>query len=109
MKKLFIVALILLPIASLAQESQWTKQELKVLESFGLQTNDIRGVIFTEDTYQCDVEAKTEKEAILAYLQPEGRKDIIRVCTTEFDENYTDRILDIHQVIQLYILKEEKK
>lgn len=109
MKKLILLLVALLPALTYAQESEWTELELEVLHKFDLRKNDIRGVIFTTDDYGCDVEAKSENEALLAFLVPDIRKDLTRICVETFDENYTDQILDIHQVIKLYILKTEVK
>ncbi len=109
MKKLLILAITLLPLTSLAQQSEWTDKELRVIETFDLQTNDIRGVIFTKDDYACDIEVKSEKEAILAFFQPEIRKDLTRICVKEFDDEFVDRVLGIHDVVKLYLLKTDKK
>ncbi|MGB1517547.1 MAG: hypothetical protein ACPG8K_00460 [Crocinitomicaceae bacterium] len=109
MKLLVFNALMLMSFSLYAQEMDWTDKEIEVLNQFDLQKNDIRGVIFTNDDFECEIVVNSENEALLAYLVPSIRRDLVRICVPEFDSNYTDQILGIHEVIKIYINKNEIK
>lgn len=85
----------------LSQES-WTKEELTVLETFGLDSTDHRGVIFLP-SQQDDVPSMAV--AINQFFTTSSKKDLteIPVKNEEFLQPYFGQPLDIHQVVKLYL------
>jgi len=84
-----------------SQES-WTKEELKVLETFGLDSMDHRGVIFLPSQQN---DAASMATAIHQFFTTISKKDLteIPVKNEEFLQPYFGQPLDIHQVVKLYL------
>jgi hypothetical protein len=97
---LFAIA-ILFSLNSLGQE--WTSEQLEVIEKYDLSEKDNRGIIFTSDSYGCDVEASSQLEAIEAFFTPDIRKDLITVCVSGEPKDYYNKPLGVKEVIDIYI------
>lgn len=103
MKKLIILALLVLPLTSLGQENQWTQEELKVLEKFSLNKEDHRGLVLSQNDNNCHLQAASIKEGIESFFKSVEMRDLTVVCISSLDPTQNDKTMDLKQVVQLYL------
>lgn len=82
----------------------WKPEELEVLNRFGLDTNDPRGIIFHSYDECVDGKFQDIKGAIETFLNTTLKKDLSEYCIIDMKkEELVDTPLDIHQIIKLYL------
>src|SRR5688572_26249429 len=69
---------------SFQQTNEWTPEEMKVVEKYGLRTNDNRGIILVSEALNNDVETPDHqtdsiKEALVFFMTTGFKKDLIYV------------------------------
>lgn len=99
-----IVAFSLFSILSFGQTKEWTNEELLVLEKFGLDQKDHRGieVIYSD----CDNPFENEIQALEAfYSSSDRKKDISILCIKENGTHLIGdgALLSVHESITLYV------
>lgn len=100
-KKLFIAAtFVFISICANAQSS-WTEEEVNVLNEFGLDSTDHRGIIIKHNI-SCD---KTLVISIKEFFYSSEKLDVTTIYVSSKYENqvFLNQILDMHQLIQLYL------
>lgn len=103
MKKLIILALLVLPMTSLGQENEWTQEELNVLEKFSLNKDDRRGLVLTQNGSNCNLIATNIVEGIESFFNLVEMRDITVVCIDGLDSELNNNTLGLKGIIELYI------
>lgn len=105
--KQFIGVLFFISISffSVCQEKSWTQEELNVLEKYGLDKQDHRGV---EIVYEgCESYFDSEILGFEAfYSSSDRKKDITKICVKDNGVRLVDNgtLLSVHESISLYLL-----
>jgi len=108
MRKLLLTLLILVLVSGLNKSfaQDWTSEQISILDQFGLEKNDIRGIVFTQSgTNPCNQEVSTVKEALELFLNAQVKRDITTFCISELNSDLItfEQPLDIFQIVSLYI------
>ncbi len=100
MRCLFIILFTLFALPLFSQ-NQWKKEEIAVLNAYGLDTLDHRGVILHVDV-QSDLMIN---EALLSFFKADVKKDMSEFWVSFDDRSkpYLEKPLDIHNIVQLYL------
>jgi hypothetical protein len=99
-----------LSFGALCQNVNWTAGHIEILNKYGLEQNDHRGIIlyFQEDVL-CDQKVMTVDEAIEQFLSTQSKKDIYTFCISADPEmnKYNGQPLDLYQIVSLFIEKKD--
>jgi hypothetical protein len=87
---------------------EWTKEQLQLLDYYGLEKSDHRGLVLSTNLSDCENAVSVEK-AIIQFFTTDLRKDIITLCIISDPENISGHTLDLFEVTALYIQITEKK
>lgn len=105
-----ITTIALFSLNSLSQDVDWTEQHLEIINKYGLEKNDHRGIVFIfQQEISCDTEYSTVHLAIEAYLESISKKDLTSYCITDDEKfiNYNGQPLDLFQIVSIYLQKED--
>lgn len=103
MKNLILLTFIVISNICYGQNS-WTTEQIQVLDKYGLNENDHRGVIF----YISDKEQSqypTLNDAILAFFNSKSVLDISRIYVNNLQgfDSIEGKTLDIHLLVDAYL------
>jgi outer membrane lipoprotein-sorting protein len=103
MKKLSLIMLVLLPLASYGQQN-WLPEEIKVLNEFDINQEDHRGIVFTNELVGSK-KFENLKEAVIFFLEDKTPLDLQYYTVQDFQkqEDYNGKILGLHELIQLHL------
>lgn len=113
MRKLLqsLLAILFVSCINFSYAQEWTQDHLDVLDQFGLEKNDIRGIVFSKSgTTACNQEVQTVHEALESFLGTAVKRDITTYCITELNTDLIafDQPLDIFQIVSVYIETKKK-
>lgn len=105
MKILQLIFCLLLTQAAFCQE--WNTEELNILNKYGIQTNDPRGIVFVKSTNsECIKTYESVQEAIEAFFLSELKSDLITLCIkVENNPIYFGEPLGIKRIVEIYLNK----
>jgi hypothetical protein len=93
------------------QNDTWTPEEMKIVNQFALRTDDSRGIVLVAPALgnegpQIDYSATSVKAALEYFMTTGFKKDIIYVAVADVTGLPAEfqRILDIHDVVRLYLI-----
>jgi hypothetical protein len=91
--------------ASIFGQDNWKQEELDVLERYGLETNDPRGIVLNPSGSDCPDGAYPDiKSAIETFFTATLKKDLSTFCIAGLKEELiVGEPLDIHRIVQLYL------
>lgn len=81
---------------------EWSKEQLQLLDNYGLEKSDHRGLVLSTNLSDCENALSIEK-AIIQFFISDIRKDITTLCIIADSENISDRPMDLYEVTTLYI------
>lgn len=104
MKNIFAAGFCLVFSFFCFSQEEWKPEELEVLNRFGLDTNDPRGIIFHSDNDCIDGKYQNVKVALEAFLNASLKKDLTEYCIIDMKKDEpVETPLDIHRIIKLYL------
>lgn len=108
MRKLLFALLSILLFQSInfSYAQEWSQEHIAVLDHFGLEKNDIRGIVFKQTgNNSCNQEVQTVHEALDAFLNAAVKRDITTYCIAELNTAAItfDQPLDLFQIVSVYI------
>lgn len=108
MKNIILAGFCLILSSFCFSQDLWKSEEIEVLNRFGLDKNDPRGIIFYSNGDCVDGNFPEIKSAVEAFLQGSIKKDLSNYCIIELKQKELIGIpLDIHQIVQLYLQNNE--
>lgn len=85
-------------------QEEWKSEELEILNQFGLEKNDPRGIILYSGSECVDGEYSNIESAIETFLNSSLKKDISEYCVPGIKQEELIGIpLDIHQIVKLFL------
>lgn len=110
-KPLFtLMVFTIMSFGALCQDVNWTNEHVEILNKYGLEQNDHRGIIlYFQEDLPCDQKAITVNEAIEEFLSAQSKKDIYTFCISNDPEmnKYNGQPLDLYQIVSLFIAKKD--
>ena len=108
MRKLLLALLtfLLFSCPKFSYSQDWSEDHIAVLEQYGLEKNDIRGIVFFQSgSSTCNQEVKTIQEALENFLNATVKSDITTYCIAELNSDAIafDQPLDLFQIVSVYL------
>ena len=101
MKYLLLLSLSLIMYNVNAQD--WTTEELEVLEHYNLNQNDHRGFVFKQSSPDCLESYSNITDGIESIFQTLKMQDVNEICIEEENNQYFNKVIDIHSLVELYL------
>ena len=103
MRTLLLTIVLSISTQVMSQDA-WSQAELGILDNFGLQPEDPRGILFKEAESSCTGDVKESvRSAIETFFTATLKKDLTEFCIEGVPDELEGKPLDIHQIVRLYL------
>lgn len=85
---------------------EWTPEKISVIDQFGLEQNDGRGIMFVNSgNSDCTQTINTVLEGIESFLSSDLKRDITTFCIENLDSDLVsyDQAIDLNQIVTIYL------
>lgn len=110
MKNLILLAFVIVSNISFGQ-SNWTSEQIQVLDKYGLTQNDPRGIVFyTGEDQDCTDNQETVLKAIEAFFTTELKSDLTYFCVPQIQNSgiVKGQAMDLFQIVSVYLIEVTK-
>lgn len=109
MMKLLLILLLSFFVAERAFTQEWEQTELEIIETFSLEINDHRGVIFnTFDPLTCNSKHfENVHDAILDFFTSSVKSDLTNYCVDTLDDSIMEIPLSLHDLVKVYLSQKD--